>query len=64
MPVCPRCNRLLHAAGREGRRLKATGEWWHAGHTVGRNFDSPAANAVHERAESEAEKQKQARPPR
>ncbi len=53
VPICPRCNRLLDEAGPEGRRLKTTGEWWYAGHTVGRHFDSPGANAMQEHVESE-----------
>ncbi|MFB3052795.1 MAG: hypothetical protein ACE1ZT_02890 [Dehalococcoidia bacterium] len=56
VPICPRCNRLLDKARPEGRRLKTPGEWWHAGHTVGRHFDSPAANAIQEHAEREPEK--------
>ena len=35
VPICARCNRLIGAAGREGRMLKATGERWYAGHTMG-----------------------------
>ncbi len=35
LPVCPRCHRALAGAGREGRVLKATGERWYLGHTVG-----------------------------
>ena len=42
LAACPRCHRLLLAAGLEGRKLKATGEVWYAGHGVGR-FDSPGA---------------------
>jgi hypothetical protein len=33
LPVCPRCNGLLDL--REGRRYKATGVIWYAGHGVG-----------------------------
>jgi hypothetical protein len=36
LPLCPRCNRLLSEAGDAGRVLKATGERWFGGHTVGR----------------------------
>jgi hypothetical protein len=36
LPLCPRCDRLLREAGREGRVLKATGERWFGGHTIGR----------------------------
>src|SRR5437899_12876989 len=36
LPLCPRCNRLLREAGRDGLKLKATGERWYGGHTVGR----------------------------
>ncbi len=57
VPVCPRCNRLLDAAGHNGRKLKGKKEWWYPGHTVGRNFDSPGARAMHERAEWEAERE-------
>ncbi len=53
VPICPRCNRLLGKAVPEGRKLKTTGEWWYAGHTVGRHFDSPGANAMEEQAEPE-----------
>ncbi len=56
VPICPRCNRLLDKAKPEGRRLKTTGEWWYAGHTVGRHFDSPGASAMQEQAEREPEK--------
>jgi hypothetical protein len=35
LPICARCNRLIGEAGREGRALKATGERWFPGHTVG-----------------------------
>ncbi len=56
VPICPRCNRLLGKARPEGRRLKSTGEWWYAGHTIGGHFDSPAANAMEEHAEREPEK--------
>ena len=42
LAACPRCHRLLLAAGLEGRKLKATGEVWYAGHGLGR-FDSPGA---------------------
>jgi hypothetical protein len=35
VPLCPRCNRLLREAGESGRVLKATGERWFGGHTVG-----------------------------
>jgi hypothetical protein len=35
LPLCPRCNRLLLEAGDAGRVLKATGERWFGGHTVG-----------------------------
>ncbi len=35
LPVCPRCHKALAEVGREGRVLKATGERWHLGHTVG-----------------------------
>lgn len=44
--ICPRCNRELEKGGRDGRKLKGKQEWWYAGHTVGRNFDSPAADAM------------------
>ena len=56
VPICPRCNRLLDKAGPEGCRLKTTGEWWYAGHTVGRHFDSSGANAMQEQAEREPKK--------
>ena len=56
VPICPRCNRLLGEAGPQGRRLKTTGEWWYPGHTVGRHFDSPGANAMEEHAEREPAK--------
>ena len=56
VPICPRCNRLLNRARPEGRRLKTTGEWWYAGHTVGGDFDSPGANAMQEHAEREPER--------
>ena len=36
LPLCARCNALIDQAGREGRVLKATGERWFGGHTVGR----------------------------
>jgi hypothetical protein len=36
LPVCPRCRGLLHAERDAGRVLKATGERWFPGHTVGR----------------------------
>ena len=39
LPLCPRCNRLIGEAGKAGRVLKATGERWFGGHTVGR-FES------------------------
>ncbi len=55
VPICPRCNRLLNKAGPEGCRLKTTGEWWYAGPTVGRHFDSSGANAMQEHAEREPE---------
>ncbi len=51
LPVCPRCHRALAGVSREGRVLKATGERWYLGHTVGRHFDSPGANAMQEQAE-------------
>ena len=51
LPVCPRCHRALADIGREGRVLKDTGERWYLGHTVGRHFDSPGANAMQEQAE-------------
>ncbi len=35
LPICPRCHKALAEVGREGRVLKATGERWHLGHTVG-----------------------------
>jgi hypothetical protein len=35
LPLCPRCDALITAAGDEGRVLKATGERWFGGHTVG-----------------------------
>jgi len=35
LPLCPRCNRLLSEAGRDGLKLKATGERWFGGHTHG-----------------------------
>jgi hypothetical protein len=38
-PICPRCNRLLSEAGREGRVLKTTGARWYGGHGAGL-FDS------------------------
>ncbi len=56
VPICPRCNRLLGKAGPEGCRLKTTGEWWYAGHSVGRHFNSPGAKAMLEHAEGEPEK--------
>ena len=56
VPICPRCNRLLDKAGPEGCRLKTTGERWYAGHTVGRHFDSQAANAMQQHAERETKK--------
>ena len=35
-PVCDRyCNRLLKDAGRDGLMLKATGDRWFGGHTLG-----------------------------
>ncbi len=34
-PMCKQCQRALAEAGREGRVLKATGERWVLGHTVG-----------------------------
>ena len=55
--ICPRCDRLLNEAGPKGRRLKATGEWWYAGHPVGGNFDSPAAKAMRGRGEWDAERE-------
>ena len=36
LPLCARCNALIGQAGRDGRVLKATGERWFGGHTVGR----------------------------
>ena len=36
LPLCIRCERLIRQAGDEGRLLKATGERWFGGHTVGR----------------------------
>ena len=36
LPLCPRCDRLIREAGRDGRVLKATVERWYGGHTVGR----------------------------
>jgi hypothetical protein len=36
LPLCPRCDRLIREAGDKGRLLKATGERWFGGHTVGR----------------------------
>ncbi len=50
LPVCPRCHRALAMVGREGRVLKATGERWHLGHTVG-IFESRAADALRGRAD-------------
>ena len=35
LPLCPRCDALITQAGRDGRVLKATGERWYGGHTVG-----------------------------
>ncbi len=49
LPVCPRCHRALAGVGRGGRVLKATGERWCLGHTVGK-FESQAADALHGRA--------------
>jgi len=43
-PVCVRCDRLIRAAAREGRVLKATGERWYGGHGVGR-FRAPGQRA-------------------
>ncbi len=42
LPVCSRCHRALAEFGRQGRVLKATGERWYLGHTVG-NFESRGA---------------------
>jgi len=42
LPLRPCCHRLLAVAGAVGRKLKATGEHWFLGHTVGR-FESPSA---------------------
>ena len=36
LPLCARCNALIDQAGRDGRVLKATGERWFGGYTVGR----------------------------
>jgi hypothetical protein len=58
LPICPRCNRELDKGGSNGRKLKATGEWWYAGHTVGGVLDSPAANGLRRRAEWDAEHEK------
>jgi hypothetical protein len=41
-PVCPRCHRALAKVGREGRKVKTSGERWWLGYTVGR-FESPGA---------------------
>jgi hypothetical protein len=35
LPLCVRCDALLRQAGADGRVLKATGERWFGGHTVG-----------------------------
>ena len=35
LPVRPRCHCALVSDGRDGRVLKATGERWFLGHTVG-----------------------------
>jgi len=35
LPLCARCNRLFGEAGRDGLKLKRTGERWFGGHTVG-----------------------------
>ena len=42
VPLCARCHRLLRDASEGGLRLKATGQRWFAGHTVGL-FNSPGA---------------------
>ena len=39
LPLCARCNALIAQAGENGRVLKATGERWFGGPTVGR-FES------------------------
>jgi hypothetical protein len=44
LPLCARCNRLLGEGGSEGRVLKATGERWFPGHTVGLFEAKGAAN--------------------
>jgi hypothetical protein len=46
-PVCSRCNRLLRNAGRAGCRLKATGERWYGGHTVGWFRDAAGQGVGH-----------------
>ena len=36
LPLCVRCDALIHQGSENGRVLKATGERWFGGHTVGR----------------------------
>ena len=43
LPICGRCNRLIDEGGLEGRVLKATGELWYAGHTIG-HIGSPGGS--------------------
>ena len=43
LPLCPRCNQLIGEAGKAGRILKATGERWYGGHTMGR-FEPPQSD--------------------
>ncbi len=52
-PVCPRCHKALAGVGRSSRVLKATGERWFLGHTVG-IFESRAADALQSRADGES----------
>ena len=36
LPLCVRCDGLIRQVGKEGLVLRATGERWYGGHTVGR----------------------------
>jgi hypothetical protein len=38
LPLCIRCDALIRQGGEQGRVLKATGERWFGGHTVGGPF--------------------------
>jgi len=43
LPACYRCSRLFSDAGDKGLKLKATGERWYGGHTMGR-FEPPQSD--------------------